>query len=444
MSKDKSLLLATSQQLNGDFLCHYPYKSARHLETIDARQAAELLACQPVDVVVNLWKFIPPGSAEDIFKAFEQQYATHVLKILDSHVAVALLSRLAGGHQSDLMAQLMKIAPSVAAELQELLNYPADTAARLMTTKVNAFYGELVVQDVLRKLRQRQAKSEDIIYVLNKEQKLAGEVSLASLIVANTDDKLATITSPIKTVINALDNKDSVIEKFEGYRCAAIPVLDSHQQLIGMIRFFDVYQSTKEDLVTDMQTMVGVSKEEKALSSSWFAVKKRLPWLQINLLTAFAAASVVGAFEGLISQITALAILLPVAAGQSGNAGAQALAVTMRGLTLREITTRHWLRVMKKELLAGIMNGLAIALTCSVAVYLWSGSFGLALVIALAMLTSLAIACTAGALVPMALKKFGMDPAQSSSIVLTTITDIAGFMSFLGIAMLLSDMLPKG
>jgi len=135
---------------------------------------------------------------------------------------------------------------------------------------------------------------------------------------------------------------------------------------------------------------------------------------------------------------------LPVAAGQSGNAGAQALAVTMRGLTLREITPRHWLQVMTKELLAGLLNGVAIAITCSIAVYLWSGSLGLALVMAMAMITSLAIACTAGAIVPIALKKFGMDPAQSSSIVLTTITDIAGFLSFLGIALLLVDMLPKG
>ncbi len=149
-------------------------------------------------------------------------------------------------------------------------------------------------------------------------------------------------------------------------------------------------------------------------------------------------------FEGLIAQVTALAILLPVAAGQSGNAGAQALAVTMRGLTLREISTRHWYQVMLKEMMVGLLNGIAIAVTCGIGVYLWSQSLGLALVIALAMISSLVIAGSSGAIVPIALKKFGLDPAQSSSIVLTTITDIAGFMSFLGIALLLSDMLPKG
>jgi magnesium transporter len=163
--------------------------------------------------------------------------------------------------------------------------------------------------------------------------------------------------------------------------------------------------------------------------------------LQINLLTAFAAAF--GVFEGLIAKITALAILLPVAAGQSGNASAQALAVSLRGLISREITTGHWHKVLFKEMLAGRLNGIAIAVTCSICVYLWSQSFGLALVIGLAMISSLVIAGSAGAVVPIALKKFGLDPAQSSSIVLTTITDIAGFLSFLGIALLLSDRLPR-
>lgn len=143
-------------------------------------------------------------------------------------------------------------------------------------------------------------------------------------------------------------------------------------------------------------------------------------------------------FESTIAQFTALAVLLPVAAGQSGNAGAQALAVTMRGLTLREITLRHWYRVMLKELAAGFINGVGIAATCALGVYLWSRSAGLALVMALAMIVSMTIAGIAGALVPIALKRFGLDPAQASSIVLTTVTDVAGFLSFLGIATLLA------
>ena len=151
----------------------------------------------------------------------------------------------------------------------------------------------------------------------------------------------------------------------------------------------------------------------------------------------------VGAMPGLTTTM-AMAILLPIAAGQSGNTGAQALAVTMRGLTLREITVRHWLRVTLKEISAGMINGVVTAITCGLGVFVWSRSTGLALIIALAMITSMTIAAAAGALVPIILKKVGQDPALSSSIILTTVTDIAGFMSFLGIATALSGMLEVG
>ncbi|WJG09110.1 magnesium transporter [Aliiglaciecola sp. LCG003] len=444
MSVNNIELRETTQSINSEYLANYPYKSVRYLESIPAKGAAEILNSQPVPVVVALWKYFTAGVSERILAACTDQLAVEIIKGVDSHIAIALLSRLAENDFNRIMQVFRQSDHELAKEYTDLLTYPEDTAARMMTTRVSAFYADTEVEDVLRKLKQQKIKAEDIIYVIDEKQSLLGEVTLSELVSSQPEKTLISISRPLRTAFSALDSKDMVIEKFEGYRSSAIPVLDLQNQLIGAIHFFDIYQSTKEDLATDMQTMVGVSKEERALSSSIFAVKKRLPWLQINLLTAFAAAAVVGAFEGLISEITALAILLPVAAGQSGNAGAQALAVTMRGLTLREITTRHWAKVMTKELLAGTMNGLAIAVTCSIAVYFWSGSFGLALVISLAMVSSLAIACTAGAIVPIALKKFGMDPAQSSSIVLTTITDIAGFMSFLGIATLLSDMLPRG
>jgi magnesium transporter len=167
-----------------------------------------------------------------------------------------------------------------------------------------------------------------------------------------------------------------------------------------------------------------------------------LPWLEINLLTAFAAASVVGAFEGTIAKYTALAVLLPVVAGQSGNAGMQALAVTMRGLALREIRPRHWPRLIVKEAGVGIINGIAVALTTMLGVFFWSHSYGLVLVIGVAMVMSMVIAGLSGALVPVVLKALRQDPATSSSIVLTTFTDCGGFLSFLGLATLLSSLLP--
>ncbi len=441
-------LSSTTEQLSRTFLTEYPKKGARELETLPPEDAARLLQQQPVFVVKSLWQYFPVGTSDSIFEAFDTDMASNLLRQLDSYVAVALLSRLSKSHRTAVLQALETIDANLAREIVELLQYPEETAARMMDTSVQAFHDHLNVQEALQQLKLRFGKKPsrpiENLYLLNQEQELIGEIEVSRLILADPMDPLPAITTPVLTTLNALDHKDQVLEKFEGYKTNAIPVLDSNQQLIGVIRSLDIYQSTKEDLVSDMQSMVGAGKEEQALSSSWVAVKNRQPWLQINLLTAFAASAVVGSFEGLISQVTALAILLPVAAGQAGNAGAQALAVTMRGLTLREITTRHWLRVMLKEMMAGLINGVAIAITCAIGVYFWSQSVGLALVIGLAMILSLVIACSSGALVPIMLKKFGLDPAQSSSIVLTTVTDIAGFMSFLGIAYLLYDMLPHG
>jgi magnesium transporter len=212
-------------------------------------------------------------------------------------------------------------------------------------------------------------------------------------------------------------------------------------RLLGLIRRNRLTSAAEHEATTDLQAMVGVGREERALSRPMFSVRKRLPWLFINLVTAFLAAAVVGIFEGTIAQVTALAVLLPIVAGQSGNSGSQALAVTMRGLALREVRISQWRRLGSKELMVGVVNGAAIALVTGLGVVVWSGSIGLGMVIAVAMVISMAMAGLAGAGIPLALKAFGQDPAQSSSIFLTTVTDIVGFISFLGLATLFADRL---
>lgn len=217
--------------------------------------------------------------------------------------------------------------------------------------------------------------------------------------------------------------------------------MDFEGRLVGVLAYDVLIDAARDDATVDMQAMVGAGREERALSPVGYAVRKRLPWLQVNLLTAFLAASVVGLFESTIGAYTALAVLLPVVAGQSGNTGAQALAVTMRGLALREIRARQWLRICLKESGVALVNGVAVAATASLAVFLWSRSVGLALVIGSSMVLSMVAAGFSGAATPMALTALGQDPAQSSSIILTTVTDVVGFSSFLGIATLLSGML---
>jgi magnesium transporter len=260
--------------------------------------------------------------------------------------------------------------------------------------------------------------------------------------IAEPADLLKEIARPPSAAVSPFDDGEEVAQKLRDFQLDVLPVIDIHGRLIGAIRHDALLKTLEEAASVDIQMMVGAGREERALSEPQFAVRKRLPWLQINLATAFLAAAVVGLFESTIAQFTALAVLLPVVAGQSGNAGAQALAVTMRGLALREISTRHWFRVLFKETRVGIINGLAVSLTTGVAVLIfWNGNSGLALVICIAMVLSMVIAGVAGAVIPIALTRLGQDPAQSSTIVLTTVTDVAGFFSFLGIATLLSNLL---
>ncbi|MEM7791141.1 MAG: magnesium transporter [Verrucomicrobiota bacterium] len=438
MNAEKNITYKPVDSLNKAFMVNFPKDAARQLTTMSAKEAAQALLDQPVAVIAPVFEKLGHGVADAIFLELPEKNAIELLSRIDSAYSTALLSRL---EEEQRIHYLSILDDALSKELNMLLEYPEDCAGRLMQTRVVTFNKNITVQEALLHLKSRKIASLNHLYLLDDNMKLDSQIDIQGLALAEGEQTLASISVPIKVYVEALDLKETVVEHLKKYRLDALPVVDFDHRLVGSIEGQGLIDALREDIATDMQTMVGVSKDERALSSSWFAVKKRLPWLQINLLTAFLAAAVVGAFEGVIAKYTALAILLPIAAGQSGNTGAQALAVTMRGLTLREITIRHWFRVTVKEVGAGLVNGVATAITCGLGVYLWSKSVGLALIIALAMISSMTIAAMAGALVPIGLKKIGQDPALSSSIILTTITDIAGFMSFLGIATLLSGML---
>jgi len=427
--------------LNRIFLLNYPRDAARKIETMRINDAAEILGEQPVHILEPVMSYLAPGVADALLKVMPDATAARILMAMDAGPSAALLSRFDQEKQDQLFALMEK---SVAKELRDQLSYPENAAGRIMDTHIIAFNENISVEDALNQLRNQELEALHHLFLLDDDMHLHAQVDIQRLALADGRQKLSSLSVPVHVYAQALDPKNEIVEKVQKHNVDTVPVIDANHHLVGIIHGRSLMDTLQEDITSDLQTMVGVSKDETALSSAWFAVKKRQPWLQINLLTAFMASAVVGMFEDTIAKYTALAILLPIAAGQSGNTGAQALAVTMRGLTLREITVRHWLQVTMKEAGAAIINGLAIALTCGLGIYFWSHSIGLGLIIALAMVSSMTIAAIAGALVPMVLKRMGQDPALSSSIILTTITDIAGFMSFLGIAVMLSWMLDAG
>jgi len=426
------------QALDRRFLLDHPWDAAQQVESLDPAVVAEELADQSVQTLLPLFRRLAPASAGRVLEKLPAKTARSLLEELLPTEAVAILGMLDADAAEALVAGLD---PDIRRELEELMSYPEDSAGRIMDTKVDAFRSSISARqalDVLRRSRSRTARS---LFLIDDENRLVARAAIQDVAVADPEATLASLAAPVLAFVQPLTPRDDVVEAVERHRLADLPVTDLDGRLVGVIYHSSLIQAMQEDLSADIQMMSGASPDERALSPPMFAVRKRLPWLQINLLTAFLAAAVVGLFESTIARYTALAVLLPVVAGQSGNSGAQALAVTMRGLVLREITPRQWFAVTIKEAGVGLINGIAIAVTCGVGVYVWSRSTGLVLVIMISMVLAMIVAGLAGAVVPIVLKRAGLDPAQSSSIILTTVTDVAGFFSFLGIATLLSGML---
>jgi magnesium transporter len=420
------------------YLQKYPDEAARQLESRSVGEVARLLEEQSVVLAVAVVDLLTPDMAARVLEAMSDEAGASILERMEPNRSAVLLSRLDEAPRNRLLTQTDA---RLSRELEELLTYPPDSAGSLMDARVTTFRPEMRVDTVLSRLRQFPRKRIQEVYVVDEAGRLMGAVPIGELATSRPKDRLQQLYRPVSVFVQPMASREEVVEVLTQYRTTALPVADHDRRLLGIIRPDALMTATAEELSADIQTMVGVSKEERALSKVSFAVRKRLPWLEINLGTAFLAAAVVGLFEDTIARFTALAVLLPVVAGQSGNTGAQALAVVMRGLALREVRVRHWRRLLTKEVSVGFMNGIVVALTTSFCVYLWSRSVGLALVIGLSMVASMAIAGLSGAAIPLLLTALRQDPAQSSSIVLTTVTDVAGFFSFLGIATLLSGML---
>ncbi|OEJ63810.1 magnesium transporter [Magnetovibrio blakemorei] len=428
--------LTAAVGLNNHFAVTQPGLFARRIEAFAPEEAVDVLQSLPDATLIDVWERLSPDLAREFLAVLPEKLTATVL----SQLAPTALVNLFSDMEPEVRATYLQfVSKNVRQEIDTVLVYPEGSAGRKMDSRILTMRPTDWVEDALTRLRQHH--NTRVIYTVDDDLHLLGRLTLEAVALAAPETILESLAAPVEVVVNAVDPMEDVVELFETLNIEDVPVIDINGRLVGHFEQRNMAAAIHSDSTSDLQAMVGVSRDERALSSPLFAVRKRIGWLQINLLTAFMAASVVGLFEGTIAKYTALAVLLPVVAGQSGNAGAQALAVTMRGLALREITLRHWFRVTWKEAHVGLVNGIGIAITCGIGVYIWSGSLGMVLVISLSMVLAMVAAGLAGAMVPIVLTRFGQDPATASSIILTTVTDIAGFFSFLGIATLLSDLL---
>ena len=425
-------------QLREHYLTHQANAAARTLESVPDRALVEAIAGVSTLALTATMEFLSTSRALLVFGLLDTERQVGVLGHASRRLALLLLGGLEASVRERLLAELPK---STRDDLERLLRFDSDTAGRLMDRPLEAIRADMTVAEALEQVRRSGLKRLRSFFVVDEANRLTGKVDMQSLALAARDQRLEAITVAPEGVVDVLAKRERIVEQLETFRVDSVPVVDLAGRLMGVVRYQRLFETVEAVATADLQKMMGASADERALSTVAFSVRKRLPWLHVNLLTAFLAASVVGLFESLIAQFTALAVLLPVVAGQSGNAGSQALAVTLRGLALREVGTRDWPAVLTKEVLVGLVDGVALAVTCGLGVFLWSQSSGLALVIGVAMILSMTAAGIAGALVPMVLVRLGQDPALASSIILTTVTDVAGFLSFLVTASLLSTML---
>jgi len=421
------------------YLQDFPREAARKLERLPVGQAAQAIANQPPELVVPVFEQLTGDVQERLIEHLPDATVGRIFSEMDPPLAAELLLAI----DAEERARWLTAMESTSRKLVEsLMAYPPDTAGRLMDPRVTSFRGEMTAAEAIERMRSfRKSRALRELFLIDDDGILSGRVEIQDLALAPPEQQLKQLARPVTAAVLDSAPKEEVVDRIEQQRVPAVPVVGVNGRLVGVIHQAALLTAVQEDASLDIQTMVGASKDERALSHTWFAVIKRLPWLQINLATAFLAAAVVGLFESTIAKFTALAVLLPVVAGQSGNAGAQALAVTMRGLALREISARHLPRVVFKEINVGLLNGIAVAAVCALGVWLWSDSFGLVVVIVVAMIISMVAAGFSGAAIPILLNRMGFDPAQSSSIVLTTVTDVVGFFSFLGVATWLQSWL---
>lgn len=424
----------------------HPQDAARAFETLKVNEALPLFESLPVKVAASLVERLNPAVAETLLSKSNPDRIRDLLSTMSPRAASAVVQEL----DKEVREQVLSVLDdSLARSLRELANYPPNTTGAIMQPRVASLTPDMTMQQAITRIRKTPRDVLHYLYVADRDGKLVGVVTMRDVVLASPRHTIESILirDPIKVQDTAPREEAESILRHGKF--LTLPVVDFEGRLIGVVRRADVLEAGEAEAFEGLQKIVGAGADERALSSVRTVVKSRLPWLYVNLLTAFMAAAVIGMFEGIIAQMAALAVLLPVVAGQGGNTGSQSLAVVMRGLALREIVPGVRKRVIMKELCAGFLNGVGVAVVTALCVFGWrmstgdgvTPSTGLALVIGLAMVINMVAAALSGAVIPLVLKAMGRDPAQSAAIFLTTVTDIVGFASFLGFAVLFKSMI---
>jgi magnesium transporter len=400
------------------------------LRTLPDAVAAEVVSELPRDVQVRLFESMQVSRLSGIVGEMFSDDAADVL----GHVSSARLREIMSGMPTD-----------EAKQINDLLQYPEDTAGGIMQTEVISVSEDLTIAEAIEMLRREEENLPNgifYIYVVDSEYRLRGVLRVRDLLFSPSSLKISDIMVPEVRAVSVHADQEEIARLFRAYGFSAIPVVDDFQRLRGVVTADDVLNIVEEEATEDMQRMVGLSGEETTQTPWMHSVRNRLPWLYFNLATAFLAGWVVSLFESTIAKYAVLAIFLPIIAGQGGNAGTQTLTIIVRSLALGEVPEKHHRAILTKEIIVGLLNGLAIGLVVGAVSWLWKNDFVLGAITFAAMALNMIAAGVAGVVIPFGLRALRIDPALASAIMLTTVTDVVGFFLFLGLAALVLSYFP--
>jgi magnesium transporter len=405
------------------------------IEALDPELRPRLVKLMGHDFDFSALTEVDDTVREEILEELPPEAVAEGVRELDSDDAVAILADLPKDEQTEILEQLP---PPERVALARSLLYPENSAGRRMQTEFTAVPPVWTVGRTIDYLRETPDLPDRFweIYVVDPAGRLQGTVALDRLLRTKRPVPIAELIDEELHPVRVTDDQEDVARLFEHYDLVATPVVDEADRLVGVITFDDIVDVIEQEAEEDIRALGGVGREEELSDPVWFVARGRFNWLLVNLATAFLASSVLGLFEGELQKMVALAVLAPIVASQGGNAATQTMTVAVRALATHELSSANAARLVLREVLVGLVNGLAFAVITGVAAAAWFKVPDLGVVIGLAMICNLLAGALGGILVPLVLHRFRADPAISSGVFVTTVTDVVGFFSFLGIATL--------
>lgn len=403
-----------------------------------------LTALEEADAI-ELFKHLSPELASEVLLEIDERLRKTLISSISSEELTLVVDEMETDDAADIISKLTYedakqildgIGESDAHAVQKLLVYPEDTAGGKMQAEMVSVVEDTTVGETIEEVRRKSKDIENIthVFVTDPAGVLTGVVSLNRLILASPDTRIKDIAEPNPVKVTTDLDQEKVAKIFQKFDLVAIPVVDKEGKLVGRITIDDVVDVVEEEIFEDFYKMAGLNVEERVLDGPARSIWMRLPWLLVNLGTAFLAASVVMAFQGTIEKLVILAVLMPIVAGMGGNAATQTITVGVRGMALGELSMKNAKWVVMKEAFVGLSNGFITGIAAAGIAYLLGANIMIGLLLFMGMTANLFIAGLSGALIPLVLKWLKFDPAISSSIFVTTCTDIGGFFTFLGLA----------